>query len=195
MDTAALTNLNGVVTGKALPTANRLLARLPGRCRGCAAPVGERPVYIGAQRVIADGWPCRRDSPHWSDRRRGIFGKSATGVRGRPVNRRAARPAVRASCAAGVAPRPEDLFDPQLGRSSLGIDCLLESPSLRSSRITRALPSTESGTRNRYPCCSRYPSKSLTDCFVIPLRSASWLGQSPTCAAFRSSYPAATTPA
>lgn len=32
----------------------------------------------------------------------------------------------------GVAPRPKDLFDPQLGRSSLGIDCLLESPSLRS---------------------------------------------------------------
>ena len=32
----------------------------------------------------------------------------------------------------GVAPRSQDLFDPQLGRSSLGIDCLLESPSLRS---------------------------------------------------------------
>src|SRR3984957_3553451 len=32
------------------------------------------------------------------------------------------------------------------------------------SLITRARPSTESGTRNRYPRPSRCPSRSLTDC-------------------------------
>jgi hypothetical protein len=50
--TAALATVNGVVT------ANRLPARLPGRCTDCAAPVG--PVYIGDQRVIRSGWPGRR---------------------------------------------------------------------------------------------------------------------------------------
>jgi hypothetical protein len=38
-------------------TANRIPARLPERCRSCAARVRQRSVYIGDQQVIQDGRP------------------------------------------------------------------------------------------------------------------------------------------
>ena len=40
----------------------------------------------------------------------------------------------------GEAPRPEDLCDPQLGRPRLGVDCLLDPPSL-GSKSDHASPS------------------------------------------------------
>ena len=103
-------------------------------------------------------------------------------VRGRPVSSRVVRSGVRA-CRATVrsdAARGSPRSVPP-GRPRCGVNGVLEPPSLGGkSDHSEPYRRPNRGRRKRYPCPSRCPSRSLIDCFVIPIRSASRLGRTPS---------------
>ena len=76
----------------------------------------------------------------------------------------------------GETPRPQDLCDPQLGRPRLGVDCLLEPPSL-GGESDHTSPSVDRiGHAKQVPVSFQVPEQVVDGLFrdPPPVRKLAW---------------------